>query len=354
MDDKLRAALRAALDPSGAHGAASAAAGASMAVVPPVRSDAAHGLASAATSLAEFQSGALASEVVWDADGVCIERAQRSGFPQLFSVRWSAAEHGPPTAHVPVRCDDMAAEAYLALGPHDVATVPRRGGAAGSASAVALAFGVDAAGALGVAAGPSPYALAPMASLTAPLAQWLAPDAPAWLATVVRAAQASKDPYVLVSAAGTIQRLQDDPAPAQTFRALLAGEGLTHGPTAWFADLSAAQHDTVAALAQVAAENLLDALRTLDEGDLAGETVDVVELIEVLHARDDLEGVRVLFAAATGASPLDPLLGFVDRAGLRLRACAPLPSVAADPRLATVSAADPDSWWSLTPEDLLP
>jgi len=180
--------------------------------------------------------------------------------------------------------------------------------------------------------------------------RWLAAARPLWLHRVISRHLHAGTPYAIAAAVGAYARLADtDPDDATAAISLvLAGlaDSDTARPHGWFAALEPGARRAVACAAIAHAHALGDALIALRNARERNEGADADHL-PMLHARDDLEGVRVLLQCVGGDAPVDRAIAGIDRAGLRLASTGRLDALAtADARRRRGAAADPTAWWA--------
>lgn len=168
----------------------------------------------------------------------------------------------------------------------------------------------------------------------------------AWLVDQVRHA-APADRYARLALVGQFARLLEMPHTrderASFVAGLLAGQPDARfaGPRRWAAAFAPTQR------ALVLARALAEAARVQTEIDAAiASPEQTPDLLQLLYARDDLEGVRLLLRQGGLIPSLDAALELLDLSGMRLGAEAFPDAVFDDERLRRVARIDADSWWS--------
>lgn len=195
----------------------------------------------------------------------------------------------------------------------------------------------------------APLAIAPLAVIEEPADGWMRSSRDGWLEReAVRTLEAGGTWSVCV-AAGQHARLADAAAfgdPGEIVEAQLKGDAPSwlSGPRRWVRSLAADQVRTMARLALAEVDRLNELADALERGDPEADEWRE-DWRRLCHARDDLEGVRVLLAERGASSDLEAHVRPLDRAGESLRAAAPLARLGRDERLRRALLSDPDAWW---------
>jgi hypothetical protein len=191
--------------------------------------------------------------------------------------------------------------------------------------------------------------LAALAPIEEPADGWMRSSRDAWLEEQAVRTLETRGAWSVCVAAGLHARLADAAAfgdPREIVEAQLAGEapGWLSGPRRWVRSLEPEQVSTMSRLALAEVDRLGALADHLERADpLADEWRE--DWRRLCHARDDLEGVRVLLAERGASADLDAHVAALDRAGQSLRTAAPLARLGRDERLRRASLADPDAWW---------
>jgi hypothetical protein len=195
----------------------------------------------------------------------------------------------------------------------------------------------------------APAALAPLAEIAEPADGWMRSSRDGWLqAQAVRTLE-TRGSWSVCAAAGQHGRLADPAAfgdPREMVEAQLEGDapGWLSAPRRWVRSLEPEQASTMSRLALAEVDRLSELADHLERAD--PETGDWLEdWRRLCHARDDLEGVRVLLAERGISADVDAHVATLDRAGRSLRVAAPLARLGRDERLRRASLVDPDAWW---------
>lgn len=179
------------------------------------------------------------------------------------------------------------------------------------------------------------FEVAPPPEIVSPVAEWLSwsGDMDPWLATAVREWLVGNGPFLHLVATGLYGRLNrvSDPRPA-----------------AWAIGLNEDQWEYAEHLAHVRVWHLIDRLKCLEMCYTPTESAWLEELLyEVLHGRDDVEGIRWLLRHSRPTPELDELICFLDEAAdTFVRSMPLLPQFHGDERLRRVAIGSPWAWWA--------
>jgi hypothetical protein len=195
----------------------------------------------------------------------------------------------------------------------------------------------------------APVALAALAAIEEPADGWMRSSRDGWLEQQAVRTLETRGAWSVCVAAGQHARLTDAAAfgsPREIVEAQLRGEAprWLSGPRRWARSLEPVQVATMSRLALAEVDRLGELADHLERAD--PETDEWREdWRRLCHARDDLEGVRVLLAERGASTDLDVHVSTLDRAGRSLRMAAPLARLGPDERLRRACLADPDAWW---------
>lgn len=184
------------------------------------------------------------------------------------------------------------------------------------------------------------------------LREWLGATDDTWLRSAVQSALLPGDAWAAANAVGTWARLRRvDPATARASLArMLAGEVDEEEARAarWMQSLAPRQVETLERLALVEIHALADAAETVAEAIDPEDAAWVGTLAELLHRRDELEGVRALLLDAGRGEGIGAALRSLDAAlEPTVRSLPRSPALAGDERLVRVAQASPGAWWAL-------
>jgi hypothetical protein len=195
----------------------------------------------------------------------------------------------------------------------------------------------------------SPVAPGPLAAIEEPAEGWMRSSRDAWLNAETERTLATPGAWSVCVAAGRHARLVDPAAyaaPKEIVEAQLRGEVLEWlaAPRRWVRSLEAEQVSTMSRLALAEVDRLREIAADLERSD-PGTDAWRDGWRRLCHARDDVEGIRVLLAERGESRDLDARVAALDRAGRALRMSAPLARLGRDERLRRALLADPDAWW---------
>ena len=204
-------------------------------------------------------------------------------------------------------------------------------------------------GQLNLVAVSAPVALAPLAKIAEPADGWMRSSRDGWVAEQAARTLETGGAWSVCVAAGQHARLADAAAygdPKDTVEAQLRGEspGWLAAPRRWARSLAEVQVSTMSRLALAEVDRLGEVADDLERSDPETDAWRE-DWRRLCHARDDLEGVRVLLAERGASNDLDAHVAALDRAGRSLRMAAPLARLGRDERLRRARLADPDAWW---------
>jgi hypothetical protein len=190
-----------------------------------------------------------------------------------------------------------------------------------------------------------PLAVAPLAEISAPLADWLKTCSDPWLKQQLAPLVEAGDGWSTGVAAGMLARLLEPSRPRiEALRRGVVDPELA-APRRWVRALPAEALHTLERLALAEIDILhadLEQLEGAVDGDAPGWPVD---WIAACRSRDDLEGVALLLREAGRGEGVERALGRVDRTGRRLHAGIPLRRIPRDERLTRAAQRDAEAWW---------
>jgi hypothetical protein len=173
-----------------------------------------------------------------------------------------------------------------------------------------------------------------------------------WLFDLVRDRLLRADTLDHVVAIGIMARLQRPPSGQELKNALdamLRGESVGPGQREqqWARQLNREELRSVERLAVAEAELLDEELESLGSSALVDEPEWQADMLDVLHLRDDLEGVWLLLRSGGGGDVLEGLLESIDEQGrLCIKALPIWQGPESDQRLQRAAVVNPEGWWT--------
>ena len=197
--------------------------------------------------------------------------------------------------------------------------------------------------------------LPPLAALDAPIADWCADCDDTWLADAVASRAASQDPWNDAVAVGMYRRLHEPSSAdsaAQAVEDLLAGRvsPQTGPPLAWLDGMTTAQLQTVEDLALAEVDLIHAQIEQLGRDVVPDSEEWREDLLEILHRRDDLEGVRGILFERDRSTRLNAALTALDAIGSRFVGTTPDVAPFDDERLNRTWLRDASAWWAFVPQ----
>ncbi len=180
------------------------------------------------------------------------------------------------------------------------------------------------------------------------LGAWIEACSDDWVRERAGALHAQGTDWSALVAMGALDRL---PIPtgeeaAEALQRWLAGAPPPRPARDFCRALPARTRGSVVAWAMRAAELWARRMDALEERVRPEDSEWHEDMLETLRERDDLEGIRGLFAGRVECEPLDGLLDDLDDRGRRvMRALPEVEGVEEDPQLRRAALADPSAWW---------
>ncbi len=176
---------------------------------------------------------------------------------------------------------------------------------------------------------------------------WLQSVPDPWLDDLVQEALAFDDGWSTLIATGRFVRLREP-----TDDELAAIRSGTPNDTSarereWVRSLPAQTLESALIHLQTAAEHLHDTLEEVANSVAPDNPTWRQSFLDVLHTRDDLEGLALILTAAGSGERVKMALSALDAAGETwIRALPTLPELADDERLSRASVVSPLGWWT--------
>lgn len=193
-----------------------------------------------------------------------------------------------------------------------------------------------------------PVEVTPQPAVTSDVERWLEDQDDAWLVGQCRGHLSLGGAYHHLVAVGMLARFKRPEDVVGAVGRILRGQydPIADRERAWARLLGPKQvaaTETVAISEVILLEQHLEQLlENVDSADPFWQRA----VLEALHRRDDLEGVRVLLRAAQADNALETALSSLDAFGLRfIVAVPPVRDVEQSVRLRNVASINPEAWW---------
>lgn len=172
--------------------------------------------------------------------------------------------------------------------------------------------------------------------------RWYSGTSDAWLAHEMDARLANNDAWSAATAVALFARLRTPDSDLSS----VFSDSETTAPHRWVQGLGGTSIEALEGLALAEVDRLHALLSNLRE-EFAPEDDDWRrDLIEILRARDDLDGVMMMLRWLEQGADLEAHLRGLDRAGARLMSASPMEFRAGDEQLQRAALALPNSWWT--------
>ncbi len=195
----------------------------------------------------------------------------------------------------------------------------------------------------------------PLAGMGAPIAQWCSDCDDTWLAATVQGRAASRDPWNDAVAVGMYHRLYEYSSAdiaQKDVEALLAKRVPDRDapPLRWLLGVSDEQLRILEDLALAEVDQVHARIAEIAREVSPDSEPWRVDLLDLLHRRDDLEGVRQLLAERGRAARINAALTELDAVGSRFVSTTADVEPFDDERLNRAWLRDADAWWAFVPQ----